>query len=211
MNPDHFWSIIRTNIFKGRISTGAFDTVNHIVDTYYAHYMPVADPEHLAYILATAYHESYHRLLNPDWLPVREGFAKTNEGAISAVTKLFDAGRISQNYSLPHTNGHSYYGRGLVQITWPENYRKMGKVLGIDLYGNPDLMLDPIVSAKALVIGSVEGTYTGRKLADFDTPDGMLDAFNARRVINGLDKAEKIKGDYDIFHFGIVSAINAIK
>src|SRR5690606_24474781 len=199
MKPEIFWGIVRTNIFKGRISTGAFNTVNHIVDTYYAHYMPVADPEHLAYILSTAYHESYHAKLNPDWNPVREGFRMSNEGAISAVTKLYEQGRISHNYALPHTNGHSYYGRGHVQCTWPENYRKMGKALGLPLYDQPDLMLNPLVSAKALVIGSVEGLYTGKKLADYDTPDGMLDAFNSRRVINGLDKAKKIKGDYEIF------------
>lgn len=209
MNPEIFYGIIRENLFGGRLSQGVVDTLGSIVDTYYAHYMPTADPEHLAYILATAYHESYHRSKNPDWHPVREGFAKSNEAAIAVVTRMYEQGRINHNYALPHTNGRSYYGRGHVQCTWPENYRKMGRVLNMPLYENPDLMLDPIVSAKALVIGSVEGVYTGRKLADYDTPDDMLDAFNARRVINGLDKAEKIKGDYDIFHFGIVSAINA--
>lgn len=210
MNPEIFYGIIRENLFRGKLTQGVVDTLGSIVDTYYAHYMPTADPEHLAYILATAYHESYHRSKNPDWNPVREGFAKSNEAAIAVVTKMYEQGRINHNYSLPHTNGRSYYGRGHVQCTWPENYRKMGRLLNMPLYENPDLMLDPIVSAKALVIGSVEGVYTGRKLSDYDTPDDMLDAFNARRVINGLDKAEKIKGDYEIFHFAINSAINAV-
>jgi hypothetical protein len=43
-----------------------------------------------------------------------------------------------------------FYGRGLVQITWDENYRTVGKRLNLDLVGNPDLALDPGVSARIL-------------------------------------------------------------
>ena len=207
MNSEVFWGIIRDNLFRGKMTQGVVDTINAITDTYYSEARANAVPEHLAYVLATAYHESYHRSLNPDWGPVREGFAKSNEGAISAVTKLFNAGRISHNYALPHTNGHSYYGRGFVQITWPENYRKMGKRIGIPLYENPDLALDRAVAAKLLVVGMIEGLYTGRKMSDYGSHD--FDAYNARRIINGLDKAELIKGYYEIFNLAIAGSVHA--
>lgn len=208
MNPEKFWEGLRKDLFGGKLTQGVVDTVNSIVDTYYMEYAVKGDPEHLAYILATAYHESYSPAKNPDWLPIREGFAKTNAGAIAAVTKLHKAGKIRVNYALPSPNGHSYYGRGHVQITWPDNYKKIGNLIGVDLYNFPDLALHRDVSAKALVIGSVEGIYTGRKLSDFDLSNGLLDAYNARRVINGLDKAEKINKDYDKAHRAILAAIN---
>lgn len=207
MKPEIFWGIIRDNLFKGKMSNGVVDTIDIIVDTYLA--QGQYNPQHLAYILATAYHESYHRSLNPEWNPVREGFAKTNEGAIRAVTKLFDKGSISQNYSLPYTSENSYYGRGFVQITHGENYRKMGKRLGIPLYENPDLALDRGVAAKLLVIGMIEGTYTGRRLSDYGSINGSFDPVNARRIINGLDKAELIEGYYEIFNLAIAGSVHA--
>lgn len=205
MKPEVFWGIIRDNLFRGKMTQVVVDTIDTIVDTYLDQRQ--YNPQHLAYILSTAYHESYHRSINPNWNPVREGFANSNEGAISAVTKLFNAGRISHNYALPHTNGNSYYGRGFVQITWPENYRKMGNRLGIPLYENPDLALDRDVSAKLLVVGMIEGLYTGRKLSDYGAQD--FDAYNARRIINGLDKAETIKGYYETFNLAIAGSIHA--
>lgn len=208
MNPEHFYGIIRENLFGGRMTQGVVDTLRVITDTYYAEVGAGAKAEHLAYVLATAYHESYHRILNPDWAPVREGFSSTNAGSIASVTMRFNQGSISTNYAKVQPNGKSYYGRGFVQITWPENYRRMGRRLGIDLYGNPDLALDRDVAAKLLVIGMIEGLYTTKKLSDYDTVGGGFDSINARRIINGLDKAEKIAGHYEIFLLAIRAAIN---
>lgn len=41
-----------------------------------------------------------------------------------------------------------YYGRGLIQLTWAGNYRAAGAALGLDLAGEPDLALDPVVAAR---------------------------------------------------------------
>lgn len=43
-----------------------------------------------------------------------------------------------------------FYGRGLIQLTWEKNYREYGDALGIDLVGNPDLLLDHETSARVL-------------------------------------------------------------
>lgn len=36
-----------------------------------------------------------------------------------------------------------FHGRGLIQITWKDNYLKAGKALGFDYIANPDLLLQP--------------------------------------------------------------------
>ena len=45
--------------------------------------------------------------------------------------------------------GYKYRGRGFIQLTGKENYEKIGKMIGEDLVSDPDLLLDPSISAKA--------------------------------------------------------------
>ena len=44
---------------------------------------------------------------------------------------------------------NGYYGRGPIQLTWERNYAKYGDLLGVDLVGDPDLLLDPVVGSRA--------------------------------------------------------------
>lgn len=48
-------------------------------------------------------------------------------------------------------DGYRFIGRGWPQLTGRYNYEDMSKKLGIDLVNNPDLLLDPEVSAKVMV------------------------------------------------------------
>lgn len=190
LNKAFFDSVREQYLFGPVLTQGVVDTLIGISD--FSNKSGVSDKNHLAYIFATALHESYSPSKNSDWLPPREGFAKTNEGAVAAVTALYNKGIIRYNYALPDkVTGLNYYGRGYVQCTFPENYKRMGERLGVDLYGNPDLMLDRGVAVKALVIGMVEGLYTGKKLSDYDSDSGF-DFVEARRIINGKDRAEHI-------------------
>jgi len=100
----------------------------------------------LAYILATAYHETKRKPMQP----VREGFCRTDNGSRKAVANLFRRQIIRRNYAIPHPNGNSYYGRGLVQLTHGDNYKMLGREMGLGdrLYKTPDMALDLVYSVQ---------------------------------------------------------------
>jgi len=109
---------------------------------------------------------------------------------------------ITEYGSKTYLKGKSYYpyiGRGYVQLTWDFNYEKFGKLLKINLLGNPDKALERETSWKILELGMTKGLYTGKKLGDY-VNENKDDYRNARRVINGLDRADLIAGYAESFY-----------
>jgi len=109
---------------------------------------------------------------------------------------MYDPTGARPGLALRHGNtspgdGPRYCGRGFVQLTWKCNYEKAGKVLGVDLVGNPDLALELPIATRLLFEGMQRGWFTGRKLADHFSPD-REDWVGARRIINGTDKANLV-------------------
>ena len=132
-----------------------------------------------AYVLATAYHESAGT-----FLPVKEAYW------------------LSENWRKNNLRYYPYYGRGLVQLTWDYNYLKAGENLGYDtqFVNNPDMVMQQDISVKILVLGSKEGWFTSKKLSDYiDRATGKKDYKQARRIINGMDKAQKIADEALVF------------
>jgi hypothetical protein len=106
---------------------------------------------------------------------------------------------------------YPYIGRGFVQLTWEINYRDWSKRLGIDLVKTPDLALDPEISARIIVEGMMLGTFTTKKLRDYINAD-RCDFVDARRIVNGKDKANVIANYAAKFLFALQAdaIVNAI-
>lgn len=143
----------------------------------------------LAYALATAYHETGRKMV-----PVREGFAKTDAGA-RRIVRHRKYGKPAGPY------GHVYYGRGQVQLTWLDNYHNSSKDAGVNLVKFPEKALDPVISARLLHAGLIDGRWNGRSagIAFYLPTNGSDDLKNARRTVNITDKWLEIAGYYRSF------------
>lgn len=193
MDATTFFAYARRAPFGGRLTQGQIDGMNALFRCWDSHKIPAPDKRHLAYILASVFHETGGRMV-----PVRETFASTDAGAIAALDKAYKAGRLGQvgkPYWRKGANGKAYFGRGDIQLTHEENYKVLGERIDVDLVGNPSLALDLDISAEIAIVGMLEGLFTGKKLTDYfnfkkDDPIG------ARAVVNGRDKAKLIAGYY---------------
>lgn len=174
MDRKLFFDQIRLTLFGGHLTFNQVRGINAILNEWEER--GLTDLRWLAYILATVYHEVGGRMV-----PVREGFVATDAQARRVVA--------ARKYGIP-VGGHVYYGRGLVQLTWYDNYKRMGDLLGIDLVRKPDLALDLRYSVKILFEGMLKGLFTMKRLSDYFM--GGADWVNARQIINRLDKAETI-------------------
>lgn len=133
-----------------------------------------------AYILATAWHETLrYKYMRELWGP-------------TAAQKRYEGRKDLDN--VVAGDGKKFLGRGFVQITGRRNYTDWSKRLGLDLIGKPELAEDPDIAVRILVDGMMFGTFTGRKLVDF-VNFNKSDFVNARRVVNGTDRADDI-ADY---------------
>ena len=135
--------------------------------------------QEMAYMLATAYHETAATML-----PIEE-YGK-GRGRKYGQNIDIDGSRYK---GLPHI----YYGRGYVQLTWLTNYKRAGDKICVDLVNHPELALNPTYAAQIMIAGMREGWFTGKKLSDY-IKAGKVDYVGARRIINGTDKAQLIAG-----------------
>jgi len=128
----------------------------------------------LAYALATAWHESRLK-------PIEEwGKGKGHK------------------YGAVNSTGKAPYGRGLVQLTWHDNYQRADDELhlGGALAKDYDLALDPAIAVQIMVRGMAKGWFAGKSLGTY-IGTGLAtepEFVQARRIINGTDKAALIAG-----------------
>lgn len=85
-------------------------------------------------------------------------------------------------------DGYRYRGRGYCQITGRGHYATFSRLLDTDFVKHPDLVLVSDNAYKIMSLGMRKGTFTGVKLANYFT-NHVTDFLNARRIINGLDRA----------------------
>lgn len=100
-----------------------------------------------------------------------------------------------------------YYGRGYVQLTWDYNYKNASKKLAGEVFPvggqaitvtpttfleHPDYLLEPVISYRIAARGMREGWFTGKRLSQYISAVSAPDYLNARRIINGVDRAAEI-------------------
>lgn len=169
INKEFFFDRVRKTLFGGKLSQKQVDGMTEIFYEWETNHWE-KDDRWLAYALATTFHETDRTMQ-----PIRE----------------YGRGK-GKRYGKPHpVTGQVYYGRGDVQLTWYDNYKKMSDVFKVDFVNNPDLVMIPDNAAKIMFHGMEHGSFTGKKFADYFN-DEKTDWKNARRIINGLDKANQI-------------------
>lgn len=142
-----------------------------------------ADVRRIAYAIATATVETYIPKSNSRYAPI------TEFGGEKYFHK-YDSGKLARRLgNTPDLDGDGflYRGRGFVQITGKRNYAHFG------IANDPDKALDPDTAFQIMEDGMRTGFFTGRKLSEFINATGT-DYKNARRVINGQDRAQEIAG-----------------
>lgn len=179
-----FFAKVRT--LFGSLDQSQVNGFQRLLQAYGVARWPIA---FAAYGLATAWRETASRMQ-----PVKEAYFLGSKA---------DAYLKTLSY-------YPWFGRGDVQLTWEGNYKRADKELDLNgaLIANPDLALDPIISARIMVKGMEQGWFTRKKLADYLPLSGKasFDAYTqARRIINGLDHAQEIAKNAQSFETALIS------
>ncbi|MFP5273679.1 DUF4231 domain-containing protein [Coleofasciculus sp.] len=124
------------------------------------------------------------------------GFKPINEfGGPKYFTKHYEGRRDLGN--VQPGDGAKYHGRGYIQITGRANYRTYGQKLGVDLENNPELALDPTISAKILACYFKDrGVATAAKVGDWRKVRKLVNGgYNGWDVFSKyVDKAKAVIG-----------------
>jgi putative chitinase len=201
INRKRLFDGIRHAPFPGKMKQTQVDGINVILDAWEK--SGQKDLRHLAYILATPAIETGMR-----YEPIIEA------GGESYFRRLYDVqgqnpARARSMGNTQPGDGARYRGRGFVQITWKKNYARyrdqVQKLFGVDILANPDKAMIPEVAAYIMVDGMTKGVFTGKKLADYFNAK-TTDWRNARRIVNGLDKADQIASIAKEFYADLVAA-----
>lgn len=182
---DFDWSVMRKHF--GRFNQEQVDGFNTIIKAINKHKGDSKNPLYAAYILATTYHETAAKMqaINEYGKGAGRRYGKwyTNSKGV-----IYGHRNHKGDIYLKSDYPFLYYGKGYPQITWFDNYKKMGDLLGLDLINNPDLALVPENSAAIMIEGMLRGSFTGLSLARCMRYGSYAEFIYSRRIINGTDR-----------------------
>lgn len=169
-----YFDSVRSRLFSGKLTQQQVDGQNHILDVW-ERFHTDWDMRWLAYALATTKHETASTM----W-PIEE----------------YGKGQ-GMPYGKPDPETkQTYYGRGLVQLTWRDNYQRATNELDLggkdDLVWHPEQALDPDLASAIMFQGMSAGWFRsdskGKQTLDRYFNAATDDPFNARDIINGDKK-----------------------
>lgn len=165
-----FQSAVAQTLYYGSLPDWQLTPLNMIYSEAKARHRSVYDT---AYAMATGHHETGR------WRYLEE--IGHGSGRPYGIPINLKAGKTV-----------TYHGRGWVHITWLGNYARFVLPLGMDIVSNPDLVLEPRVACFIMWEGMVHGMFTGHSFNTHTDENGVLNYKEARRIINGTDKASLI-------------------
>ncbi|MUO77891.1 hypothetical protein GOZ78_03130 [Agrobacterium vitis] len=201
MDRAKFFAAVRSSLFGGALTQNQVNGITAILDAWQASAM--TDLRWLGYMFATAFHETAQTMQ-----PVRETRAATDDQAIAMLDRSFAKGTmpwVKSPYWRIGSDGKSWLGRGYVQLTHKGNYIKLGGAIGVDLVANPSRAMREDIALKVMFVGMGEGLFTGAKLGHFFVGT-KADWVNARRIINGKERAGDVAAYAKAFHAALVGA-----
>jgi len=209
MNRQAFFAGVRSSLFAGKLTQDQVVGMDAILNEWEkgGH----SDPRWLAYIMATAHHETGAR-----FAPVEENLNYSAKRLMQVWPSRFPSLAAANPYAnnperlansvyggrLGNTSsgdGWRYRGRGLVQITGKANYEKY------DLADTPEKASENETAARIIVDGMINGRFTGMTLRayfDHDTNNPI----GARKIINPDKNGAKIAKEYEAYLKAIKAA-----
>ncbi len=205
INRKTFFAYARRAPFGGSLSTAQVAGMAAVIDRWER--LRLTDLRWLAYMLATAFHETQAAMQ-----PVRENMNYTTAAQIRKtwptrfptiasaepyerqprkLANFVYGGRLG---NVGPDDGWIYRGDGLPQLTGKAHFAKFGVAPGMDLPTSVRVMFD----------GMIGGLYTGQKLSQYFSAMAD-DPVRARAIVNGSDKAKLIAS----YHRAFLDALNA--
>jgi putative chitinase len=230
MDRDKFYASARLIVFGGHLSIPQFQGIEAVLDA--CETANVTDSRHIGYILATPMIETGGSFLPSveslnytvaallSKFPSRITSAQANlYGRIDkngktiraanqqAIANTIYGGTFGKNNlgNIQPNDGYAFRGRGLVQLTGRRLYGIAGPLIGADLISNPDAACDLQDAAKIMAVGMRDGIFTNKKLSDYFN-SSTSDWVNARRIINGTDRASDIAAYARKFNVAVLQA-----
>jgi len=205
INHEVFTSTVNEKLFNGRMNDSQRSGIMRLIHAWhqYGNGLDTA----MCYVLATSYWETGRRMQ-----PVLETFATTRAQGAARLQRAFDRGQLRW-VKTPYwdlRNGHHWIGGGDVQLTHEYNYRGPLRTAVLDkfdkdIYTDPNLVLDPEISAYILIEGMMIGDtaksdFTSHELEKYIN-ESKTDYHNARKTVNPGDRSSyaeiaAIAGDF---------------